>query len=140
LNLSNDFSRAIGLSVGTSIALVVAAVGGGIGQELGIAVIATVLSTSGPIGFLIGLIAGAVIAAGAWWLGKEKITESIENISLPGAVVRTALWPSRFQRLVDEARQKCQDSVRAKVDEKLTTVVPKITTEILIRVRSLWQA
>ena len=140
LNLSNDFSRAIGLSVGTSIALVVAAVGGGIGQELGIAVIATVLSTSGPIGFLIGLIAGAVIAAGAWWLGKEKITESIENISLPGAVVRTALWPSRFQRLVDQARQKCQDSVRAKVDEKLTTVVPKITTEILIRVRGLWQA
>jgi hypothetical protein len=138
-NISNEFSRAIGVSVGASIALAVATVSGGIGHELGIAILATVLGTTGPVGFLIGLIAGAVIAAGAWWMGKEKIADTIENISLPGAIARAALWPSRFQRLLDEARRKCQDSVRAEVKERMKVLMPKITTAILMRVRGLWQ-
>jgi hypothetical protein len=139
LNISNEFSRAVGFSVGASIALAVATVSGGIGHHLGIAIVATVLGTTGPVGFLIGLVAGAMIAAGAWWMGKEKIAEAVENISLPGAIARAALWPSRFQRLVDEARRKCEDSVRAEVDEKMKALMPKITTAILIRVRGLWQ-
>jgi Protein of unknown function (DUF2868) len=138
-NISNEFSRAIGVSVGASIALAVATVSGGIGHELGIAILATVLGTTGPVGFLIGLIVGAVIAAGAWWMGKEKIADTIENISLPGAITRAALWPSRFQRLLDEARRKCQDSVRAEVKERMKVLMPKITTAILMRVRGLWR-
>jgi hypothetical protein len=138
--ISNEFSRAISLSVGASIALALATVGGGVGEELGIAIIAVVLGTSGPVGFLIGLIAGAVVAAGAWWLGREKIAATVESLPLPGAVVRTILWESRFQRLVVEARQKCEDSVRAKVGEKMHTLKPQITAEILIRVRGLWRS
>ena len=113
LKISNEFSRAIAFSVGTSIALAIATVGGGIGEQLGIAIIATVLGTTGPIGFLIGLVAGAV--------------------------VRTALWQSRFQRLLAEAREKCEESVRAKVDENLQTSIPQITNEILLRLRRLRQ-
>jgi hypothetical protein len=139
LKISNEFSRAIAFSVGTSIALAVAAVGGGIGEQLGIAIIATVLGTTGPIGFLIGLVAGAVVAAGAWWFGKDKITETVEHVLLPAAVVRTALWQSRFQRLLAEAREKCEQSVRAKVDENLQTLIPQITNEILLRLRRLRQ-
>ena len=140
LKISNEFSRAIAFSVGTSIALAIAAVGGGIGEQLGIAIIATVLGTTGPIGFLIGLVAGAVVAAGAWWFGKDKITETVEHIVLPAAVVRTALWQSRFQRLLAEAREKCEESVRAKVDENLQTLIPQITDEILLRLRRLRQS
>jgi hypothetical protein len=139
LKISNEFSRAIAFSVGTSIALAIAAVGGGIGEQLGIAIIATVLGTTGPIGFLIGLVAGAVVAAGAWWFGKDKITETVEHVLLPAAVVRTALWQSRFQRLLAEAREKCEESVRAKVDENLQTLIPQITDEILQRLRRLRQ-
>jgi hypothetical protein len=139
LKISNEFSRAIALSVGTSIALALAAVGGGIGEQLGIAIIATVLGTTGPIGFLIGLVAGAVIAAGAWWFGKDRISETVEHIVLPAAVVRTALWQSRFQRLLAEAREKCEESVRAKVDENLQALNPQITNEILLRLRRLRQ-
>jgi hypothetical protein len=140
LKISNEFSRALAFSVGTSIALAIAAVGGGIGEQLGIAIIATVLGTTGPIGFLIGLVAGAVVAAGAWWFGKDKITETVEHILLPAAVVRTALWQSRFQRLLAEAREKCEESVRAKVDENLQTLIPQITDEILLRLRRLRQS
>ena len=140
LKISNEFSRAIAFSVGTSIALAIAAVGGGIGEQLGIAIIATVLGTTGPIGFLIGLVAGAVVAAGAWWFGKDKITETVEHILLPAAVVRAALWQSRFQRLLAEAREKCEESVRAKVDENLQTLIPQITDEISLRLRRLRQS
>ena len=140
MGISQKFTSAIGLSVGTSIALAVATVSGGLGKSLGVAIVATLLHTTGPVGFLIGLIVGAVVAAGAWWLGREKIAAAVENLYLPAAVVRTALWESRFQRLADDGRKKCEASVRAEVDERLKPLQPRITTEILARVRSLWQA
>ena len=139
MGISQKFTSAIGLSVGTSIALAMATVSGGLGHSLGVAIVATLLHTTGPVGFLIGLIAGAVVAAGAWWWGKEKIAATVENLYLPAAVVRTALWESRFQRLADDGRKKCEDSVRGEVDERLKALQPRITTEILSRVRSLWQ-
>ena len=139
MGLSRQFAGAIGLSIGTSIALAVATVSGGLGKYLGVAIVATLLHTTGPVGFLIGLIAGAVIAAGAWWLGKEKVAETVEGFDLPGVVVRTALWESRFQRLADDGRRKCRESVRTEVDERLEALRPRITAEILVCVRRLWQ-
>jgi hypothetical protein len=139
MGISQKFTSAIGLSVGTSIALAVATVSGGLGKSLGIAIVATLLHTTGPVGFLIGLIAGAVVAAGVWWWGREKIAATVENLYLPAAVVQTALWESRFQRLADDGRKKCEDSVRGEVGERLKALQPRITSEILSRVRSLWQ-
>jgi hypothetical protein len=139
MGLSRQFTGAIGLSIGTSIALAVATVSGGLGKYLGVAIVATLLHTTGPVGFLIGLIAGAVIAAGAWWLGKEKVAETVEGLDLPGVVVRTALWESRFQRLADDGRKKCRESVRTEVDERLEALRPRITAEVLVCVRRLWQ-
>jgi uncharacterized protein YbbC (DUF1343 family) len=83
---------------------------------------------------------GAIVAVGAWWIGKQAIAETIENIHLPGAVIKAALWDSRFQKLLDEGRQKCEEAVRASVEEKLQPLSPAITAEILSRVRSLWQS
>ena len=139
MGISRQFTGAIGLSVGTSVALAIATVSGGLGKYLGVAIVATLLHTTGPVGFLIGLIAGAVLAAGAWWLGKEKVTGAVESIDLPAVVVRTALWETRFQRLADDGRKQCEGSVRAEVDERLKVLQPRITTEILSRVRGLWQ-
>ena len=139
MGISRQFTSAIGLSIGTSIAIAMATVSGGLGKYLGVAIVATLLHTTGPLGFLIGLIGGVVVAAGAWWLGKEKVADAVENVYLPAAIVRTALWESRFQRLADDGRQKCEDSVRAEVDERLGALQPRITNEILARVRSLWQ-
>jgi hypothetical protein len=140
MGISQQFTSAIGLSVGTSIALAIATVSGGLGKYLGVAIVATLLHTTGPVGFLIGLIGGAVVAAGAWWLGKAKVADAVEALDLPAVVVRTALWESRFQRLADDGRKKCEDSVRGEVDQRLNALQPRITTEILARVRSLWQA
>lgn len=140
IGISQQFTSAIGLSVGTSIALAIATISGGLGKSLGVAIVAMLLHTTGPVGFLIGLIVGAVVAAGAWWLGKEKVADAVETLDLPAFIVRTALWESRFQRLVDEGRRQCEESVRGSVDKRLKALQPRITTEILGRVRSLWLA
>lgn len=140
MGISQQFTGAIGLSMGTSIALAIATVSGGLGKYLGVAIVATLLHTTGPVGFLIGLIVGAVVAASAWWLGKDKVADAVEGLDLPAVVVRTALWESRFQRLADDGRKKCEDSVRTEVGERLKTLQPRITAEILARVRNLWQA
>jgi len=137
--MTEQFTRAVSLSIGTSIAVAIAAVSGGIGKHLGIAIVSTLLGTTGPVGFLIGLVIGAIVAVGAWWVGKQAITETIENLHLPGTVIKAALWESRFQKLLDEGRQKCEEAIRASVEEKLQPFGPAITAEILSRVRSLWQ-
>ena len=108
MGISQQFTSAIGLSVGTSIALAIATVSGGLGKYLGVAIVATLLHTTGPVGFLIGLIGGAVVAAGAWWLGKAKVADAVEALDLPAVVVRTALWESRFQRPADDGRKNAK--------------------------------
>jgi len=138
--MTEQFTRAVSLSIGTSIALAIATVSGGIGKHLGIAIVSTLLGTTGPVGFLIGLVIGAIVAVGAWWVGKQAIVETIESLHLPGTVIKAALWDSRFQKLLDEGRQKCEEAVRASVEEKLQPLSPAITAEILSRVRSLWQS
>src|SRR5262252_1894418 len=105
MGLSRHFTSAIGLSIGTSIALAVATVSGGLGK----------------------------------CLGKEKVVDGVEGFHLPAVVVRTTLWESRFQRLADDGRQKCRESVRAEVEERLKALQPRITEEILVCVRRMWQ-
>jgi hypothetical protein len=136
--VSDQFSRAIGVSVGAAISLVFAAVAGGIGEELGIAILAAVLGTTGPVGFVIGLIIGGLVAAGAWWFGKEKITQTVDQVNLPAWLVRAALWESRFNKLIDDGRKQCEESVKTNVAERLTPLLPRITDEIMFRIRSLW--
>lgn len=138
--ITEQFTRAVSLSIGTSIAFAIATVSGGIGNSLGVAIISTILGSSGPVGFLIGLLIGAVVAAGAWWVGKEAVAETIETFHLPGAVIKAALWESRFEKLIGEGRRKCEEAIRTSVEEKLKPLSPTIATEILSRVRSLWQS
>ncbi|MGH7827671.1 MAG: hypothetical protein ACREQ7_21155 [Candidatus Binatia bacterium] len=137
-SVGGQLTAAATASVGTSVAVVLGTIGGGIGEELGIAIIASVLGTTGPVGFLIGLLIGVLAAAGVWWYSGQKISEAVESINLPAMVVRTTLWETRFERLVEGGRKKCEDSVRAKIDEKLQALIPKVTEEILLRVRGLW--
>jgi hypothetical protein len=136
--VSDQFSKAIGVSVGAAISLVFATVAGGVGEELGIAILAAVLGTTGPVGFVIGLIIGGLVAAGAWWFGKEKITQTVDQVNLPAWLVRAALWESRFNKLIDDGRKQCEESVKSNVAERLTPLLPRITDEIMFRIRALW--
>jgi len=136
--IADPLSAAVGVSVAASISLTFATVGGGLGSELGIAIISTLLGTTGPVGFLIGLVAGALAAGAALWFGKEALSDAVMNLSLPAAVVKTALWESRFQKLIDDGREQCEESVRIEVGKRLKALQPEITDGILSKARSLW--
>jgi hypothetical protein len=126
------------VSVAASISLTFATVGGGLGSELGIAIISTLLGTTGPVGFLIGLCAGALAAGAALWLGKEALGDRLLNLSLPATAVKAALWESRFQRLIDDGRKRCEESVRVEVGKNLKVLQPAMTDRIVAQARTLW--
>src|SRR5262245_580325 len=60
MGISQQFTSAIGLSVGTSIALAIATVSGGLGKYLGVAIVEKLLHTLGPVGIMFGLIVRVV--------------------------------------------------------------------------------
>jgi hypothetical protein len=140
LGVAANVTKAIGISIATAVSVALATIGGGIGHHLGIAIIATLLGTSGPVGFLIGLMAGAVVTAGAWLFGRERLTGAVENFPLPAIAVQAALWGSRFEKLLDDGRNQFTASAQENVTARLRVVMPAVTDQILARVRSLWAA
>jgi hypothetical protein len=138
--IADPLSAAVGVSVAASMSLTFAAVGGGLGSELGIAIISTLLGTTGPVGFVIGLVGGAVAAGAALWLGKDSVAAAVNNLPLPAAVVKTALWESRFERLIAEGRSQCEESARREAAKHLYALQPEIADAIVARARSLWMS
>ena len=133
-----NFTDAIGASIAASVAVALGTLAGGFGESLEIAILVALLGTSGPVGFLIGALAGLVLGAGAWWWGREQITEGIEGIRLPGKLVSTILWQSRFDRLVEEGRTKCRDVVTARIGEMISPLTARIGAEVWTRLGELW--
>jgi hypothetical protein len=133
------YGDTISAAIAVSIALALGTISGGFGAELEIAILTVLLGTTGPIGFVIGALIGILIAGAGWWFGKEKITEFVESIDLPATLVRTTLWDSRYQTLVEDGRKQCEESIRAKVAEEMERMVPQITEGVLFRVRRLWE-
>jgi hypothetical protein len=72
------------------------------------------------------------------WFGKEALSDAVMNLPLPGALVKTALWESRFQKLIDDGREQCEESVRVEVGKRLKAQQPEITDRIMSKARSLW--
>ena len=137
--IGEGFTDALGITISASIAVALGTLAGGFGQSLEIAVIVALFGTTGPVGFLIGALAGLVVGAGAWWFGRDKITEQIENISLPGNLVRMVLWQSRFEGLLKDGRAKCHDLVKTRVGELMAPLSPRIGNEVWMRLEELWR-
>lgn len=136
--IGQGFTDAIGATISASIAVAVGTLAGGFGESLEIAVIVALFGTTGPVGFLIGAVVGLVVGAGAWWWGRDKITEQIESINLPSKLVGMVLWQSRFNRLIQEGRVKCHDLVKTRVNELLSPLSSRIGGEVWTRLEELW--
>lgn len=136
-SLSSELTTAISLIVAAALTTVIATISGGLGKTLGIAIITALFGTTGPIGFLIGALIGLVVAAAGLWLGREKITEGVKNVDLPGWITERILWTSRLQRLVVDGRVQCHDSVKKQIDHNLEPLDAKIAEEIWMRMKPL---
>jgi hypothetical protein len=136
--IGEGFTDAIGATISASIAVAVGTLAGGFGESLEIAVIVALFGTTGPVGFLIGTVVGLVVGAGAWWWGRDKITEQIESISLPSKLVGMVLWQSRFDRLIQQGRVKCHDLVKTRINELLSPLSSRMGGEVWTRLEELW--
>ncbi len=124
-------------AVSAGVALAVGSLSGGFGKVLGTAVVVGLLHTTGPVGFLIGALAGLVGAGGAYWLGRDRAAGAVKRIALPGLAVRGLLGQARFTRLVDEGRETCRRAVRDLVQERLDSLAPEIAERIWTDVKPL---
>ena len=125
----------IGVTVTGAVGTVAAVISGGIGHHLGLAIVAALLHTSGPVGLLLGGVAGLLVAGVGWWQGRAHITDAMKNLPLPGAMVRLALWSARFERLVGDGRAACATEVRMVVRRELGPLTTAIAEQIWTRVR-----
>ncbi len=132
-----EITDAVGLAVSAAAALVAGAVAGGFGESIGIAIIAVLLETTGPIGFVVGAVLGVVIAVAGWWLGRDRLTESVKHISLPATVARLALRDSKLKAIISDGREQCRTSVRAMMQQTLEPLTPTIAEQIWTRIKPL---
>ena len=138
--IGHEYGDAVGAALTVSVGAVLGTVSGGFGKTLGLSIVTALLGTTGPVGFLVGALAGIVAAGAAWRFGREKITEFVEGIVLPAAVTRATLWESRFQKLVDEGRTRCRETVVAGIAAQMNPLAPEMAEEILTRVQTHWES
>jgi len=125
--VATNVGDAIGATVTAAVTAAVATISGGVGKTLGVAVLSGLLGTSGPIGLLIGAVAALAVVGGAYFLGRDRVTEAIKKWSIPASVVSLALRDSK----IEQARQATYDQVRAQIRERLEPQIAEVTEAIL---------
>jgi hypothetical protein len=110
-------------------------VSGGFGHKLGLAIAVALLGTSGPVGFLIGALAGVAAAGGAYWAGRERVAGAIRRVALPGALLRMALPQARFERLLADGGRRCREAVEGALRSALDELAPEIASQIWRKVK-----
>jgi hypothetical protein len=136
-DVSAKLSRDIGAAVALAAAALAGTLSGGFGAHLGTAILVVLLHTTGPVGFLVGALGGALAAGTALLAGRERITSAVRSASLPGPVVRLALRRGRFERLVARGRERCGASVRELVAAKLAPLTDQLADQVWARVKPL---
>jgi hypothetical protein len=134
-SVSEEFARPVSRAVTTAVALVAGTVSGGFGETLGAALLVALFGTTGPVGFLIGALAGLVAAGAALWLGRERMREGVKRVALPGVVVRAALRERRFEELVAQGREQCLATVRRLMAGRLEPLADEMADQIWRRVK-----
>jgi hypothetical protein len=139
--VSGELAMVVAGVVSTSIGLVLGTLSGGFGNALGIALLMGVVE-SGPVGWLIGAVGGLVATGTVFAVGQKKVRESIKGVPLPGALLKVALWRSRYERLIAEGRRRCEESIReslaARIDELSSTIAEHLWSRLRVSVGE-WQ-
>jgi len=130
-SMAQDLTNAISITVTTAVAGSIAKVSGGFGSKLGIAIVVTLFGTTGPVGWIIGAVAGLVVGGGISWLAKDKITETIKNQKLPSLMTKQLLSEATLNKRIDEGRQKLINDVKTEVENELQQSAPEIADSII---------
>jgi hypothetical protein len=99
----------IGTVVSGAVAAVAGTVSGGFGHSLGTALLVGFVE-SGPVGWLLGAVVGAVVAAGTLYLGKDALRDGVKRVSLPAPLAKLALL--RIDKIKRDGREQTRRMVR----------------------------
>lgn len=120
----------LGAAAVAGIAGIVASLSGGIGQSLGIAVVSSLLGTSGPVGLLIGGIAGLALAGGGYLMGRDKVAEAVKRRSLPATLVAFALTEAKIEAAREAAYAKAKADVAAHLEPQVAPATEAIVARL----------
>lgn len=135
--LERELATTVGAAVTAAVATATGTVSGGFGHSLGTAVLVGLLHTTGPVAFLLGALGGLLLAAAAWWLGRERLAGSLRQVALPAWLVRLTLRAGRLARLLDEGRERCRARVRELMEAELEPLTPAMAERIWNQVRPI---
>jgi hypothetical protein len=135
-SMATGLAAPVALAVSSGLGVVAGSVSGGFGESLGAALLVG-LGASGPVGFLIGALAALVAAGGAYWLGREKLASTVEQVKLPATVIKTVLWSNRLDRMIADGRAKCVTQVKELMASQLAPLPERLSNEIWTTVKPL---
>jgi len=127
----------ISLAVTAAVAATIGTLSGGFGKVLGIAVISTLLHTTGPVGFIIGALAGLLLGGSASIIAKDKITDAVKNQNFPGFSTRLLLGESKMNRMIEEGRIQVYTLIKKQIEDKLIPHKDEVTEQILSNISSV---
>lgn len=133
-SVTQNMTNFISLAVTAAVAAAAGTISGGFGKVLGIAVVSALLHTSGPIGFLIGALAGLLFGGGASFLAKDRITDVLKNQKLPGFSTQILIRESKLNRSIEQARLQVYTVIKTEVEEKLVPHEDEISGSILSQI------
>lgn len=133
-SMTRDMTSAVGLAVTTAITLSIATVSGGFGTKLGVAIIVLLFGTTGPVGWIVGAIAGLLLGGGVSLLAKDKISDTLKNKKLPSLVVKGMLTETRLAKMIEEGRLKIYNDVKAEVEKELKPESQEIAKRIFAEI------
>lgn len=132
--VTRDMTKAISIAVTAATAATVGTISGGFGKALGIAVVSTLLHTTGPVGFVIGALAGLLLGGSASIMARDRITDTVRNRSFPGFSTRLMIGESKLNQTIDKGRIQVFTFIKAEVEEKLSPHVSTITGQVLANI------
>ena len=138
--LATGVGDTVGATVTAAVSVTTAALSGGMGKSAGIAILTGLLHTTGPIGLLIGGIAGVAVAGGAYLLGRERVTEAVKQWRLPAAVYAMALRDTKVQQVREATYQQIREEIRRStepaVGETTAVMLHRLSASFMARGQS----
>jgi len=135
--VTDMMTSGISLAVTAAVAATIGTISGGYGKVLGVAVISTLLHTTGPIGFIIGALAGLLLGGSASIIAKDRINDAVKSQNFPGFTTRLLLGESKMNRMIEEGRTQVYALIKRQIEDTLISHKDEVTEQILANISSV---
>ncbi len=135
--VTDMMTSGISLAVTAAVAATIGTISGGFGKVLGVAVISTLLHTTGPIGFIIGALAGLLLGGSASIIAKDRINDAVKSQNFPGFTTRLLLGESKMNRMIEEGRTQVYALIKRQIEDTLISHKDEVTEQILANISSV---